>query len=793
MDHHEAISSLFDLHRYGTRPGTAACRDLLAALGDPHEDLRAVQIAGSNGKGSTARMLESILSDAGVSVGTFTSPHLEDVRERVRIDGRPITRSELTTFVEQIDPIVQSADQPPTFFEAVTAMALWAFGRNGVDVALLEVGIGGRYDATSVVDPVASAVTTVTLEHTDLLGDTIAEIARDKAAIAPADRPLVTATTGEARSVLAEETSLATVGGPDDDLTVDDRGRDGLRWNVGLAGADWSIETDLGLLGPHQAQNAGVAAALARQVVDVDPATIATGLARAHWPGRFEVIDRDPLVVLDGAHNPGACERLAETLSTFEYDRLHLVIGAMADKDHRGMIAALPDVDRVVTTRPENDRAETPAVLADTVGTVVPDATRLIQPGVEDALSVARAGADPGDAVVLAGSLYAVGEARSGVTRTVAEPRIEDESALDALLDRAGAADSAAASGARQRTIHTRLPVGAARRLRSAIESAGGSAWLSDYADRTGPVEVVVMASEAAIRQALTEADLAAAITDRLHASIAASSDERPWSDDVAIMGVLNVTPDSFHDGGEYDDHEAAIERAREMISAGAAIVDVGGESTRPGADPVDPAIERDRVVPVVEALADAPATVSVDTRKAGVARAALEAGADLINDVSGLDDPAMVPTVAEFDAGLVVMHSIDAPVDPDRSVDYDDVVTDVIDGLRDPVLRAERAGIDPIVVDPGLGFGKSAAESFALLDRLDELRALGHPVMVGHSQKSMFESVGRPAGDCPDATQAGTALAAVRGADVIRVHDVRAAVAARDVVTTARARRFDH
>ncbi|MFW6436868.1 MAG: dihydropteroate synthase, partial [Halococcoides sp.] len=788
MEYHDAVSSLFDLHRYGTRPGTDACRDLLGELGDPHEDLTAVQIAGSNGKGSTARMLESVLRESGLTVGTFTSPHLDDVRERVRIDGRPIRRSELTAFVEQIDPIVTDRAQSgaaPTFFEAVTALALWAFDRHGVDVAILEVGIGGRYDATSVVDPAASAITTVTLEHTDTLGETIAEIARDMAAVAPTDRPLVTATSGEARSVIHEETPITTVGGADDDVRVTDHGRDGLRWGVGLAGEGWSVETTLDLLGPHQTQNAGVAAALARQVAAPDERAIADGLARATWPGRFEVLDRDPLVVLDGAHNPGACERLRETLAAFEYDRLHLVVGAMADKDHRGMAQALPDADRIVTTRPANDRAETPAVLAETVGAAHPEATRVVEPDVEEALAVAIAGADPDDAVVLAGSLYAVAEARGGWTRTIVEPRIDDDRSLDALLDRGAVASGAI--GARQRPLHTRLPVAHARALDRAIESAGGSCWLADYADRTGPVDVVVMATETTIRRALTEADLPTPVENRLRDRIGAvggseagdTGPDQPWSGDPAIMGILNVTPDSFHDGGEYDEHADAIERAREMIANGADIVDVGGESTRPGADPVDAATERDRVVPVVDAIADE-VCVSVDTRKASVARAALEAGADVVNDVSGLDDPEMIPTVAAFDAGLVVMDSADTPVDPTRSVEYDDVVSDVIDALRDPVLRAERAGIDRdrLLVDPGLGFGKTAEESFALLDRLDEFHALDCPVMVGHSQKSMFEAVGRPAGDCPDATQAGTALAIARGADVVRVHDVDRAVA---------------
>jgi len=253
-------------------------------------------------------------------------------------------------------------------------------------------------------------------------------------------------------------------------------------------------------------------------------------------------------------------------------------------------------------------------------------------------------------------------------------------------------------------------------------------------------------------------------------------------------MGILNVTPDSFHDGGAYDTTEAAVARAEAMVEAGADIVDVGGESTRPGAEPVPVAEERDRVVPVIEAIADLDAMVSIDTRKPAVARAALAAGADVLNDVSGLADPEMRRLAGEHDVPVVVMHSIDAPVVPERDVHYDDVVEDVVDALAERVLLAERAGLDrsQILVDPGLGFGKSAAENFELLDRLDELHALGCPVLVGHSHKSMFDIVGREAGERLDPTIAASALAAERGADVVRVHDVAANRAALDVVAAA-------
>jgi dihydropteroate synthase len=224
------------------------------------------------------------------------------------------------------------------------------------------------------------------------------------------------------------------------------------------------------------------------------------------------------------------------------------------------------------------------------------------------------------------------------------------------------------------------------------------------------------------------------------------------------------------------------------MVDAGADIIDIGGESTRPGAAPVPVEEEKARVVPVIERVSDLDVYLSIDTRKASVARAALDAGADILNDVSGLEDPEMRLVAADYDVPVVVMHSIDTPVDPDHEVHYDDVVEDAIDELTERVLLAEKAGLDrsQIIVDPGLGFGKSAAENFELLGRIDEFAGLGCPIMVGHSHKSMFSLLGYDDGDRLEPTVAATAVAADRGADIVRVHDVAENVAAVNVVDAA-------
>ena len=254
-------------------------------------------------------------------------------------------------------------------------------------------------------------------------------------------------------------------------------------------------------------------------------------------------------------------------------------------------------------------------------------------------------------------------------------------------------------------------------------------------------------------------------------------------------MGIVNVTPDSFSDGGRFVDatvdHGAAIAHGRSLAAAGADIVDVGGASSRPGADPVDAVVEAHRVVPVVAALAADGVVVSVDTTEPEVAAAALDAGAEAVNDIGGLRDPAMTDLVADRSAGVVVMHMQGDPATMQDRPLYGDVVAEVIEELVGRAEHATAAGVDPehLCLDPGIGFGKTAAHNLELLARLRELTDLSYPVMVGASRKSLLGTVLSEAGyeTAPDqrdaATAATTALAVAAGAALVRVHDVAGAV----------------
>lgn len=254
----------------------------------------------------------------------------------------------------------------------------------------------------------------------------------------------------------------------------------------------------------------------------------------------------------------------------------------------------------------------------------------------------------------------------------------------------------------------------------------------------------------------------------------------------VLIMGILNVTPDSFYDGGEYDSTRLATKRARVMFEEGADVIDVGGESTRPGADPVSVAEEKERVIPVVQSITEElPVPVSVDTSKAEVAREALNNGADMINDVTGLEDPELLEVVAEYGCPVCVMHMQGTPETMQDNPRYDSVLEDVREYLSGRVEAAVQAGLDPetILVDPGIGFGKTLEHNRQLLANVRGLKQIGNPVMIGHSRKSFIgEVLGNSTNDRLTGTLSVSGHLLRQDVDVLRVHDVAEHVEAREI-----------
>jgi dihydrofolate synthase/folylpolyglutamate synthase len=367
-------------------------------LGRPDRALRVLHVAGTNGKGSTSAMAEAALRGAGHRTGLYTSPHLERFNERIRVDGVEIDDARLARRVDAVLRACRWHDEEPgarlTYFEFATLLALLDFAEQGVDVAVLEVGLGGRFDATNAVRPLACAVSRIGLDHQELLGPTLAHVAREKAGILKPGVPAVTIADQppEALSVLAEEA----------------RGR-----GAPLALAP-PYDGAVGLRGGHQRENAGLAAAALRLLdaagVAVPAAAIRAGIAGARWPGRLEEVRG---VLLDGAHNADGAAALAAALPELHPGRpVELVFGVLADKDHAAMLAALaPAVRGFHLVAPDSPRARPPESYAAQAGAL----GRAVHAhaSVGDALACARAAAGGGGLACVAGSLYLVGAARA--------------------------------------------------------------------------------------------------------------------------------------------------------------------------------------------------------------------------------------------------------------------------------------------------------------------------------------------------------------------------------------------
>ena len=403
---------------------------LLGRMGNPHCRPGIVHVAGTKGKGSTAAMIEAILRAAGYSTGFYSSPHLHSFCERIRVDGEPVSPAafaELTASVwsHHLDNAADPEAGPATLFEFLTAMAFRCFADSGADFSVIEVGLGGRLDATNVVTPAVSVITPVSLDHTAILGDTIGEIAADKAGIIKAGVPVVVApqfpdAIGAIRhAVVAQSAPLVSVA-------------DAASWKVGAvsaAGQDVTIRTDrdtynllLPLLGDFQCSNAAVAVtavetlAGAGYVIRRD--AIVSGLSSVQWPARLEVLRRAPLIVADGAHNDHSVATVLATLKgSVPHQKLTIVAGFSRDKRVSAMVELLAQrADRVVATRSRHPRSMRPAEIVDEFAAHGYPANRIAQAGsVDAAIDAAISDAGENDLVLVTGSLFVAAEAREAI------------------------------------------------------------------------------------------------------------------------------------------------------------------------------------------------------------------------------------------------------------------------------------------------------------------------------------------------------------------------------------------
>ncbi|MDY6907280.1 MAG: folylpolyglutamate synthase/dihydrofolate synthase family protein [Chloroflexota bacterium] len=397
---------------------------LLERVGAPHLGTTSVHVAGTKGKGSTAAMIATCLSDAGHRTGLYTSPHLHTFRERIRTDGEPISEAEFAALATRLKPEVAAVGRDLrygeiTTFELLTAMAFMHFRAKGVTVQVLEVGLGGRLDATNVVAAQVAVITPISLDHVDVLGHSLAQIAAEKAGIIKPGSTVICAPQPEEAAQVIEGACLqrgARLVPLGRAVTWEGHGGDTRGQHLTVSGLRGSYHLSISLLGRHQVENAATAVAALEALADmgiaIPGASIARGMAAALWPGRLEVLGERPLVVVDGAHNAEAARRLKEALHEYlDFERLILIIGTSQDKDVAGIVAELaPACQVAIATRSRHPRALAPDAIA---GELVKQGVRAeVAPTVADAMRRALELAAPGDVVCASGSLFVAAEAR---------------------------------------------------------------------------------------------------------------------------------------------------------------------------------------------------------------------------------------------------------------------------------------------------------------------------------------------------------------------------------------------
>jgi len=407
-----ALEYLYGLEKSGIVFGLDAIRWILDLIGNPQDALKTIHIGGTNGKGSVARMSASVLQEAGYTVACYTSPHLVSFTERITVNDVQITEEETVELTEFIRSRIDRTDSSRkyTFFDFTTAMAFEYFRRRKVQLSVIEVGLGGRLDSTNVILPLVSVITNVELDHMDYLGESIEEIAAEKAGIIKSGVPVVTGAEGSSLEIIrnvAGEKSPLFVLNKDFDYW---KKADGVMRYRGIENSFSDLH--LNLAGDHQLSNCAIALCtlelLARAGFPVTEEAIRRALARVAWPGRLESVCDRPLILLDAAHNPHGAKALARYLTTHYSDRKKvLIFGVMRDKNFTSMLAELaPVANRIVLTRPVTERAAQVEELIQ----LVPDAVQTA--GVEEALQKARQLTADDDVLIITGSFYTIGEAR---------------------------------------------------------------------------------------------------------------------------------------------------------------------------------------------------------------------------------------------------------------------------------------------------------------------------------------------------------------------------------------------
>jgi len=418
VTYQQALDYLTSLGRFGIKLGLDRTYALLHEVGDPHQLFQGVHVAGTNGKGSTCAMTASMLQAAGYRVGLMPKPHLVSYTERIQVDQQPIAELDFAALITDIQLAIDRVSErlgPPTEFEILTTAALYYFARAGIDLLVCEVGLGGRLDATNVLDLGVNVITNIALDHTQHLGSTLEAIATEKAGILKPDSMAITAAQSPALEVIDASARRLDIPllrlGNEVTVTATDRQWAGLEITVTTPAGSYR-NMRLPLLGMHQAENAALAVAavdgLRARGWDISDGALRDGLARSHWPGRLEIVDRHPIVLVDGAHNPAGLERTLTAVKSLASNRpLAIVFGAMKDKDLQTMLGQLrKTMVPVIFSAIGWHRAAAAEDLAAQFGE-----PSEIAPDVRQAIEMARKRVGREGVVLVCGSLYLVGEA----------------------------------------------------------------------------------------------------------------------------------------------------------------------------------------------------------------------------------------------------------------------------------------------------------------------------------------------------------------------------------------------
>jgi len=421
MTYQESLDYLTALGRFGIKLGLERTETLLHQLGDPQDLFQGVHVAGTNGKGSVCAMVASVLHASGYRVGLMPKPHLISYTERIQVDQGPIAEDDFAALLTELQPAINKVASdlgPPTEFEILTSAALYYFARAGIDLLVCEVGLGGRLDSTNVLDLGVSVITNIALDHTQYLGSTLEAIAAEKAGILKPDSIAITGAQPPALAVIeaaAMKQDIALLHlGQEIELAGIDKEWAGVQATVTTPARTYR-DLRIPLLGLHQADNAALAVAaidaLRSRGWEISDGALRDGLARTRWPGRLEVLDRNPVVIVDGAHNPAGLQRSLATVQKLAKDRpLVIVFGAMKDKDLPAMLAQLRALNTpVIFTAIDWHRAAAPAELAAQFGAPAETAASS-----GEALDRARQRASSAGIVLVCGSLYLVGEVVAG-------------------------------------------------------------------------------------------------------------------------------------------------------------------------------------------------------------------------------------------------------------------------------------------------------------------------------------------------------------------------------------------